>query len=130
MRRVIPITEHYQRYLENLKEGFWGDLYGQTRMFWKRALEEQSARLRDVHLRCDPYERKEEEGRDYRNGFYERDFVTRLGVLRLKIARTRQKSFLPGMLKGFQRRAEEVMMLIREAFLRGISTRQVGAWWR
>lgn len=95
-------------------------------MFWKRALEEQSARMGDVYLRCDPYERKEEEGRDYRNGFYERDFVTRLGVLRLKIARTRQKSFLPGMLKGFQRRAEEVMMLIREAFLRGISTRQVG----
>src|SRR5579871_5468432 len=29
-------------------------------------------------------------------------------------------------LERFQRRAEEVMMLIREAFLRGISTRQVG----
>jgi putative transposase len=81
--------------------------------------------MRDVYLRCDPYERKEEGGRDYRNGFYERDFVTRLGVLRLKIARTRQKSFLPAMLRGFQRRAEEVMRLIREAFLRGIS-RQVG----
>lgn len=126
MRRVIPITEQYQRFLENLKEGFWGDLYGQTQMFWKRALEEQSARMRDIYLRCDPYERKEREGRDHRNGFYERDFVTRLGVLRLRIARTRQKSFLPGMLKGFQRRAEDVMMLVREAFLGGISTRQVG----
>src|SRR5579883_621023 len=29
-------------------------------------------------------------------------------------------------LERFQRRAEEVMLLIREAFLRGISTRQVG----
>jgi transposase-like protein len=125
MRRVIPITEDLQRYLENLKGSFWGDLYGQTRALWKWTLEQESARMRDVYLRCDPYERKEEE-RDYRNGFYERDFVTRLGVLRLKMARPRQKSFLPGMLKGFQRRAEEVMMLIREAFLRGISTRQVG----
>jgi len=29
-------------------------------------------------------------------------------------------------MEGFQRRAEEVALLIREGFLRGISTRQVG----
>ena len=64
--------------------------------------------------------------RDYRNGYYERDFVTRLGTIRLRIARTRGKNFLPTGLEKFQRRAEEVALLIREAFLRGISTRQVG----
>jgi len=69
-------------------------------MYWKRALEEESARRRDAHVQCDPYERKGEEGRDYRNGFYQRDFVTRLGVLRLKIARTRQKEFLAGDVAG------------------------------
>src|SRR5207253_2169943 len=36
------------------------------------------------------------------------------------------KSFLPRGLQPFQRRAEEVLLLIREAFLRGISRRQVG----
>ncbi|MGH9400565.1 MAG: IS256 family transposase [Terriglobia bacterium] len=41
------------------------------------------------------------------------------------MARTRWRSFLPGV-ERFQRRAPEVMMLIREAFLRGLSTRQVG----
>jgi len=46
--------------------------------------------------------------------------------LRLRIARTRGKAFLPRGLEKFQRRAEEVALLIREAFLRGISTRQVG----
>jgi putative transposase len=126
MGRVIRITEEYQHFVANLRGSFWGDLYGQTRMFWKRVLEEESARLRDVYLRLDPYERSAEERTDYRNGFYFRDFVTRLGTLRLKITRTRGKSFLPAALKRFQRRAEEVMMLIREAFLRGISTRQVG----
>ena len=30
---------------------------------------------------------------DYRNGFYERDYVTRLGTIRFRIARTRQKNF-------------------------------------
>src|SRR3970040_2541115 len=29
-------------------------------------------------------------------------------------------------MQGFQRRAEDVLLVIREAFLRGISTRQVG----
>ncbi len=77
-------------------------------------------------MAVDSYERAGEKRRSYRNGFYWRDFVTRLGTLRLQVARARDKSFLPKGLERFQRRAEEVMMLIREAFLRGISTRQVG----
>ena len=52
--------------------------------------------------------------------------MTRFGTIRLKIARTRDKNFLPRALRAFQRRADEVALLIREAFLRGISTRQVG----
>ncbi len=60
------------------------------------------------------------------NGFYVRDFVTRLGTLRLRVARSRERSFRPPGLERFQRRAAEVMLLIREAFLRGISTRQLG----
>ena len=46
--------------------------------------------------------------RHYRNGYYERDFVTRFGTIRLRIARTREQSFLPVGLRRFQRRAEEV----------------------
>jgi transposase-like protein len=38
----------------------------------------------------------------------------------------RKQQFLPAVIQKFQRRAEEVALLIREAFLRGISTRQVG----
>jgi transposase-like protein len=55
-----------------------------------------------------------------------RDFVTRFGTLRLRIARTRKQGFLPEVIQKSQRRAEEVALLIRKAFLRGISTRQVG----
>jgi putative transposase len=126
MQRVIRMTEQFQHFGEELKESFWGDLYGLTKAVWKQTLEEESARLRDVYLGLDPYERQEVGRKDYRNGFYFRDFVARLGVLWLKIARTRERSFLPPLLEKFQRRAEEIMLLIREAFLRGISTRQVG----
>jgi len=65
--------------------------------------------------------------KDYRNGYYERDVVTRFGTLRLRIARTRKKGLSPEVLKKFQHRAEEIGLLIREAFLRGISTRKWGA---
>ena len=126
MRKVTPITEQFQHFVQDLKESFWGDVYDKTRGVWKKFLEEESRRQQASYLGLERHERAEEERKDYRNGFYQRDLVTRLGTLRLSIARTRKKSFLPALLERFQRRAEEVMLLIREAFLRGISTRQVG----
>jgi putative transposase len=126
MAKVTPISEQFQHWLEDLKEGFWGDLYGQTRLAWKKFFEADSARQRDQYCGAGWHERREEVQPDYRNGYYERDFVTRFGTLRLRIARTRGKNFLPRGLEKFQRRAEEVALLIREAFLRGLSTRQVG----
>lgn len=126
MAKVTPMTEQFQHFVRDLKESFWGDLCGKTRLAWERFWEEESRRLRDRYLVAESYERESEERRGYRNGTYVRDLVTRLGTLRLKIARSRERSFRPPGLERFQRRAPEVMMLIREAFLRGISTRQVG----
>jgi len=126
MAKIIPIDEHFQHFLSELKESFWGDLYGQTRQAWQRFFELQSERERDRYSGAGRYEGRRGRRRVYRNGYYERDFVTRFGTIRLRIARTRKKSFLPVGLRRFQRRAEEVSLLIREAFLRGISTRQVG----
>jgi putative transposase len=126
MAKIISITEHFQHFLSEMKESFWGDLYGQTKLAWQRFFELQSERERDRFSGWGRYERRRGKRRDYRNGYYERDFVTRFGAIRLRIARTRGKSFLPVGLRRFQRRAEEVSLLIREAFLRGISTRQVG----
>lgn len=125
--RPSRVTEQFSAFLEELKDSFWGDLYGKTRLAWKGFWEGQSAKERDSYMKCGWHDRVAPEDRgDYRNGYYERDFVTRLGTIRLRIARTRGKSFLPKGLEKFQRRSEDVAMLIREAFLRGISTRQVG----
>ena len=109
-----------------MKESFWGDLYGQTRQAWQQFFELQSERQGDRFSGWGRYERRRGRRRGYRNGYYERDFVTRFGTIRLRIARPREKSFLPVGRRRFQRRAEEVSRLIREAFLRGSSTRQVG----
>ena len=126
MGKVTPITEQFQHFVRDLKETFWGDLYGKTRRAWQQFWEEESRRARDRYVVTESYERARAKRRSYRNGFYVRDFVTRLGTLRLRVARARDRSFRPPGVERFQRRAEEVLMLIREAFLRGISTRQVG----
>jgi putative transposase len=126
MAKIIPITEHYQHFLKEMQDSFWGDLYGRTKLLWKEQLEEDSRRQRDRYAVREVYERRSSRRQPYRNGYYERDFVTRLGTIRLRIARTRGKSFLPRGLERFQRRAEDVSMLIREAFLRGLSTRPAG----
>ena len=47
MAKIIPITEHFQHFLAEMKESFWGDLYGQTKLAWKRLLEADSERQRD-----------------------------------------------------------------------------------
>ena len=125
MGKVTPITEQFQHFVEGLKESFWGDLNGKAQAAVKQLLEGESRRARDQYLCREAYARRDK-GSEYRNGYYQRDFVTRLGTLRLRIARARGRSFLPAGMRAFERRAEDVLMLIREAFLRGISTRQVG----
>lgn len=125
MSKLAPMSGQFQHFLTEMKETFWGDLQQQTRLAWTKLFQAQSERERDRYLGFTPYERGPQK-RDARNGYYERDYVTRLGTLRLRVARTRKKNFLPRSIARFSRRAEEVLLLIREAFLRGISTRQVG----
>jgi len=126
MTKIVSISEHFQHFLADLKESFWGDLEGRTKLAWKQFFEAESERMRDRYAVLDSHERGQRRASRYRNGYYQRDFVTRFGTIRLRIARTRDRSFLPAGIDKFQRRAAELAMLIREAFLRGISTRQVG----
>jgi len=125
MAKVTPITEHFQHFVQDLKESFWGDLEGRVKEAAQKYFALLSERQRDFYMVSGRYVRNPER-KDYRNGYYTRDFVTRFGTLRLRVARTRKRGFLPELVKKFQRRAEEVTLLIREAFLRGISTRQTG----
>ena len=126
MAKIVSISEHFQHFLAEMKDSFWGDVEQKTQLALKQILEVESERMRDRYAVLDSYERGPRQPRQYRNGYYERDFVTRFGTIRLRVARARGKSFLPSAMEKFQRRAPELALLIREAFLRGISTRQVG----
>jgi len=125
MAKIIAISEHFQHFVAELRESFWGDLQARTQQAAQRFFDALSERQRDLYMVSRRYVRSAER-HDYRNGYYPRDFVTKFGTLRLHVARTRKRGFLPEVVAKFQRRAEDVTLLIREAFLRGISTRQVG----
>jgi len=125
--RVKHTTQRFEVFVRDLQESFWGDFQGQTREALKKLLETDAEQQMADYLGLQWHERAPASERvDYRNGFYQRDYVTSLGVLRLRIPRTRQRSFLPRWIGRLERRAPEVAELMRQAFLRGISTRQVG----
>src|SRR5438128_6840875 len=121
-------TEQFQAFREEARESFWGQVRWQTQHVLQQILEADSEEQMARYLGLQPYERcaEPEVREDSRNGCYERDYVTPLGSIRLRVRRTRKRSFLPRGLQTLERRAPEVAELIRQAFLRGISTRAVG----
>ena len=128
MTRTDYSTEQFAGFLADLKEEFWGDLRGQARQTLKTLLDVDAEQQMEEYLGLRWYQRppQGEVRADSRNGFYERDYVTPLGIIRLRVPRTRRRSFLPRWLPRLERRSPEVAALIRQAFLRGLSTRAVG----
>ncbi|HWG95789.1 MAG TPA: transposase [Nitrospira sp.] len=63
---------------------------------------------------------------DVRSGFYEHNFMTRINILQIMMASTRQQTFLTIELARLERRAAEVLILICEELLRSLSMRMMG----
>jgi len=72
-----------------------------------------------------PYERTDQRV-DQANGFYGRQLTTRLGVLDLRVPRTRSGCFHSQVLPRYQRREPVVNEALKQVFLLGVSTRQTG----
>ena len=127
MRRHYS-TEQYTVYKQEAAEEFWGQVRWRTQHALQQILEADSEQQMADYLGRAPYERNEApaEREDSRNGCYERDYVTPLGSIRIRVRRTRKRSFLPRGIRMLERRAPEVAEMIRQAFLRGLSTRAVG----
>ena len=127
MRELEVLDQgHLKLTWEERKEFFEEELGEHVRSEVKRLLEEALEAERTDWLGVGRYVRDEAGRQDYRNGYYRRDLGTRLGLLRrLRVPRTR-RGCRSQLLGRYQRRQESVHELVREAFLRGISTRQVG----
>lgn len=107
------------------EEDWWGDLKQETLRVVKGLLEGALEVELVEHLRAGRY-RRGPLRRGYRNGYYRRSLLTELGwIERLRVPREREGQFRPSVIPRYQRRQEEVNRLVREMFLRGVSTRQV-----
>ena len=68
MAKVTPITEHFQHFVSELKESFWGDLQGQVQQSMRRLFELLSERQRDLYM-VSPRHSRQKPQEDYRNGY-------------------------------------------------------------
>lgn len=117
---------HLKLDFAEIQEFFQEDLLEKVRAQIKLLLEQALLAERDRYLQVGVYEHAPMARHDYRNGFYYRALVTQLGRLcRLKVPRAR-RGFPSRLLPRYQRRQRAVNQLVLEAFLRGVSTRQVG----
>jgi hypothetical protein len=63
---------------------------------------------------------------NWRNGFRDRSFDTRLGTLQLRIPKLRQGSYFPDWLLQHRRRAEQALVsVVATSYLLGVSTRRM-----
>jgi putative transposase len=66
------------------------------------------------------------ERKNWRNGYRERRWDTRVGSIALKVPKLRRDSYFPSWLLEPRRRAEEALMnVIAQAYVEGVSTRRV-----
>jgi transposase-like protein len=79
-------------------------------------------------VQADWHERKPAGRAGYRNGCYRRRLLTSVGAIVLEVPRTREHaSPVTEVVGRYQRRMPELDGMIRQVFLRGVSTRQTGA---
>ena len=88
-------------------------------------LEELMGYERQCFINAHPYQRSSQRV-DQANGFYARQLTTRLGVVELKVPRTRSGHFHPQVLVRYQRREPVINEALKAVFLLGVSTRQTG----
>jgi transposase-like protein len=65
--------------------------------------------------------------RGHRSGTRPRRVVTMKGTLEFRIPKVRRGGFVPSVLRRYEQYREDVEALVREIFLSGVSTRQIGS---
>ena len=115
----------WQRLQAAKSEFFFEDLDQLMKERHRQFLEELMGYERQCFINAHPYERSEQRVAQA-NGFYERKLTTRLGVVELKVPRTRCGGFQTQVLKRYQRREPVIDQALKEVFLLGVSTRQTG----
>lgn len=130
MQRVRPLDEltpaDLWREVPESEDEFWQDTREKQLNLLKTLLEGVLEEEMTVLLGAARFRRTE--GRQgYRNGFYERDLATQVGIVTaIRVPRARDPVPERSVFSRYQRRQGQVNQVIRETFLAGVSTRRVG----
>ncbi len=130
MQRVRPLDElrpeDLWREVPESEDEFWRDTREKQLRLLKTLLEgvleeEMTGLLGAARFR------RTESRHGYRNGFYERDLATQIGIVTaIRVPRARDSVGQRSVFSRYQRRQGQVNRVIRDAFLAGVSTRRVG----
>lgn len=106
---------------------FWIDVNQYLRKITKSFIEDSLDEEMIHYQKTQPYQRTKDR-LDYRNGYYHRDLDTTLGSIEnIAVPRSRHGLFKTALFKKYQRRQQAVHDVICNAFLRGVSTRDVSS---
>ncbi len=127
MTRLVALTDRTeaQRWADvRDEETLWGDLRAElveaVRAILEATMEDELA----AQVMAGRYERTHRR-LDQRNGIYRRMLVTELGAITdLCVPRRRLVPYRPSFLRRAARRTSAVDLVLRQAFLRGLSTRE------
>jgi len=75
-------------------------------------------------IKAEPYERTEER-QDYRNGYYQRNLVTRVGTLTLRVPRLRNGKLTTEIFSRYQRSEQALLLALMEMVVNGVSIRKI-----
>lgn len=79
---------------------------------------------RDDYLDNEAYQRDPNRS-TYHNGYYERDYITKIETLTLRIPRTRDGKFSTEIFEKYQRNEKALLLTMLEKYIQGVSTRKV-----
>ena len=79
---------------------------------------------RDQYLENEAYQR-DPDRKTYRNGYYERDYTTKIGSITLRVPRTRDGKFSTELFERYQRNEKALITSMLEMYVQGVSTRKV-----
>ena len=111
--------------MAEVKRHFWDEFESTMRLSGKRLLEESLKAEQRQIVRAGPYQRTRRR-RCYRNGYYTRDVVWKLGVLsKVLIPRTRSGEYHSSILERYRRFGGRFDQQVLKLFSLGLSTRRV-----
>jgi putative transposase len=125
-RTLIALFEDYDAAMRECKRLVTDGLAEMGRQLTERVVNELLDDEMEEHCRAGWHERAPDR-RDWRNGSYRRRLRTRLGALEIEVPRSRSGRFRSRLLPRARQVAPELDEGICQMYLRGVSTRSVGA---